>query len=89
MKIVLKFQICILYTFREISRQRALRPGRAESGRVGRFIILNDSAGHTSFSMDIFFSHFSVFFKGFRADLMSMNRPMYDCYRNFVRFAHS
>ena len=50
-KIVLKFQVPILYTFQEKSCQRAVRSGRARLGRVGpdrtgsdRFIVLNDSA---------------------------------------------
>ena len=33
-QIVLKFQICIFWTDWELTRQRALRPGRAEPGRT-------------------------------------------------------
>ena len=46
MKIVLEFHVPISYTYREISRQIALRSGRAGPGRL---IILNDSAGPTFF----------------------------------------
>jgi len=44
MNVVLKFQVSIFYAFREISYQRALHPGRVGLGRVGQFIVLNNSA---------------------------------------------
>ena len=57
MKIVLKFQILILFTLREISRQIALRPGRVEP--VHNFKRFSWSKyGHTSLSQI-----FPIFFK--------------------------
>ena len=56
MKIVSKFHIHILNCFREVSRERALRPGR--------FIILNDFA-----SSKMIIKYYFSFFRFFLRDL--------------------
>ena len=90
MKIVLKFQIAILYIFVEISRQRALRPSRAGPGRVGsgRFIILNDSAG-PKMVIHLYLTFFRFFLKVLEPNECRQADPYMTANRNFVRFAHS
>ena len=51
--------VAIFYTFQEISRQRALRSGRAGSVWAGRFIVLYDSAS-PKMVIKTYFNFFSI-----------------------------
>ena len=66
MKVVSKFSVSIFYTFREISRLRALRSGRASSSFWMIQLDLNSLS-----------KFISIFFKGFRVVLMPARRPIY------------
>ena len=79
-----KFHILIFYSFRKMSRQSALRSGRA---RPGRFIVLNDSAGpKVVIKMYINIFRFIIFFLKVEC---RRGDPYMTATRNFVHFAHS
>ena len=80
MKIVSKFHVPIFYTFREISRKKALQSFRAGQGRL---IVLN-----LAMVIKMYFNFFSSLNV---LDLFECRRgnPYTDANRNFVPFAHS
>ena len=68
MKIVLKLDVPIFNTLRELSRQRP--------SRSGWFIVLNDSVGPKMHIKNLF-TFFPILFKGFRVVWMSSRPPIY------------